>query len=86
MFNVFEPRYKLMVKECIDQGRPLLVVGSRDDAVGALCRVGDAKHAADGGSVVVLHCERLAKPTARKTSRSEFGLSRAVALEAVDAA
>ena len=39
IFNIFEPRYKLMVKEAIDHGRPILLVGSRDDAVGALCRV-----------------------------------------------
>ena len=100
-----------------------MVMGSKDDSVGALCRVGDAQHNnADGGSVavcakikakraflmdffcarrdafvrrrrakwlisaqvVVLHCEGLAKPTSRTTSRAEFGLSRAVSLEAVD--
>merc|ERR1711924_572315 len=43
VFKIFEPRYKLMIKECLDMGRPLLVVGATDD-VGSLCRVGDATH------------------------------------------
>ena len=46
VFKIFEPRYKLMIKECLDKGRPLLVVGATDD-VGSLCRVGDATHDVD---------------------------------------
>ena len=67
---------KLMIKECLDKGRPLLVVGATDD-VGSLCRVGDATHDVDGGSVVVLHCERTVKAVERRASRAEFGLARA---------
>ena len=76
VFKIFEPRYKLMIKECLDKGRPLLVVGATDD-VGSLCRVGDATHDVDGGSVVVLHCERTVKAVERRASRAEFGLARA---------
>lgn len=76
VYKIFEPRYKLMIKECLDRGRTLLVIGAKDD-VGSLCRVGDVTHDVEGGSVVVLHCERSARPVERSTSRAEFGLARA---------
>lgn len=77
-YHVFESRYKLMIKECMDQGRPLLVVGPDHDAIGSLCTVGDTTHdPVSGGCVAVLHCERLAVASERTTCRAEFGLVRA---------
>jgi len=82
-FNIFESRYKLMIKQCVDEARPLLVVGPESDAVGALCRVGGATHdAASGGSTVVLVCEKHAVAPTRYSCRAEFGLVRADKLEA----
>ena len=81
-FNIFESRYKLMIKECMDNSRPCLVVGPHNDAVGALCRVSAAKHdKATGCSTIVLTCERLALAPSRFSCRAEFGLVRGAKLE-----
>jgi len=82
-FRVFESRYKLMIRECLDCGAPLVVVGPSLDALGSLCRVVNAAHdpAAAYGSTVALTCERRVLARDRTTIRAEFGLVRAHKLD-----
>ncbi|KAJ1462651.1 hypothetical protein M885DRAFT_505649 [Pelagophyceae sp. CCMP2097] len=81
VLNIFEPRYREMLRECVE-ARSGFVVLRPGEAVGTLCSVLDATHEADSSRIVAFGGRRV-KVDGAMSQRAEFGLLRASACEFV---
>lgn len=77
-FYVFEPRYKWMIKECIDRKRPFVIADLDIDGLGALCRlVSFEQSSADVSSFITVRGLCRVRIASQVQHRTEFGLFRA---------
>lgn len=77
-FYVFEPRYKWMIKECIDRKRPFVIADLDIDGLGALCRlVSFEQSSADLSSFITVRGLCRVRIGSHVQNRTEFGLFRA---------
>ena len=74
--RIFEPRYKLMVKEAMDESS-CFVIAPPAGTVGTACRVVNARHSSDGRSEITVVGERRVAPQVRSALKAEFYLYRA---------